>query len=92
MHKNEEDNHYGKCKKTLNFGKGADKLTEDDVLLRLKRWMLKGLEQSLSSGLVVSARSAHQAVDARWECDHGASSEEVDARLQAGYQELMSRG
>ena len=92
MHKNEEDNHYGKCKKTLNFGKGADKLTEDDVLLRLKRWMLKGLEQSLSSGLVVFARSAHQAVDARWECDHGASSEEVDARLQAGYQELMSRG
>ena len=84
LHQNPEDGCLGKCKKTLNFGR--ERLTDAEVLLRLKRWMLRGTDLSLAHP--GTTRGDHQAIDARWECADGPSAGEVDALLASRHADL----
>ncbi len=74
LHRNQDD--QATCKKTLNFG--AENLSAADCTLRLKRWLLRGLEISPYGAL---CRDAHKAIDPRNDCIDGVSAENIDAEI-----------
>lgn len=76
LHCNHGDANSRLCKKTLNFG--AEGLSPEECIVRLKRWLIAGLQIDPNNH---DARDMHRMVDARHECSHGVDPEQLDQHL-----------
>eukprot|EP00971_Amphidinium_carterae_P099713 1972071-Amphidinium_carterae.1 len=77
----------GKCKKSLALG---HELSEAEALLRLKRWILQGAENTLESSDM--DRSTHSQLDARYSCSIGPAGAVLENRLTDVHTRLVEAG
>ena len=66
------------CKKTIAVGTGAGRLSDEECIVRLKRWLLAGL---LIPKSAKDARKKHLGIDARYKCAKGIHPDSLDATL-----------
>lgn len=76
LHSNSSDEHSRMCKKALTFG--AEGVTPDEATIRVKRWLIRGLQLDPN---LPDCRSLHRDIDARRDCAAGPPAEDLDATV-----------
>ena len=74
-HNQGEDSQKLPCKRQLTYG--AAKLSDAEVIIRLKRWVIKGYDIPVSD---TAGRTGHHLSDPR-ALEHPATDEDLDAAL-----------